>query len=72
LLIGGTVTNVCCESTARDAMMMNFPAIMVDDVLSAPTEFEHVNALCNWKLMFGDVLSVDEVTARLEICRPRT
>ena len=24
LLITGTVTNVCCESTARDAMMLNF------------------------------------------------
>jgi ureidoacrylate peracid hydrolase len=66
VLIGGTVTNACCESTARDAMMMNFKTIMVEDALSALSEFEHVNALCNWKLMFGDVLSADEVIARLE------
>jgi ureidoacrylate peracid hydrolase len=65
ILIGGTVTNVCCESTARDAMMMNFKTIMVEDALSALTEFEHVNALYNWKLMFGDVLSTDEVLARV-------
>jgi ureidoacrylate peracid hydrolase len=45
--------------------MMNFKTIMVADALSALTEFEHVNALCNWKLMFGDVLDVDQVSARL-------
>jgi ureidoacrylate peracid hydrolase len=65
VLIAGTVTNVCCESTARDAMMMNFKTIMVADALSALTDYEHVNALYNWKLMFGDVLDVDEVVARL-------
>jgi ureidoacrylate peracid hydrolase len=31
VLITGTVTNVCCESTARDAMMLNFKTIMVTD-----------------------------------------
>ena len=31
LLITGTVTNVCCESTARDAMMRNYKTIMVTE-----------------------------------------
>src|SRR5712691_13484833 len=31
ILVTGTVTNVCCESTARDAMMLNFKTIMVSD-----------------------------------------
>src|ERR1700722_18645046 len=31
VMITGTVTNVCCESTARDAMMLNFKTIMVTD-----------------------------------------
>jgi len=65
VLIGGTVTNVCCESTARDAMMMDFKTVMVSDALSAVTEQEHINALHNWMLYFGDVLSADEVAARL-------
>lgn len=65
LLIGGTVTNVCCESTARDAMMMNFRTIMVEDALSAATEFEHVGALINWMLYFGDVLPSTELIQRL-------
>ena len=65
VLIGGTVTNVCCESTARDAMMMNFKTVMVADALSAVTDQEHVNSLHNWMLYFGDVLSADEIAARL-------
>jgi len=28
VLITGTVTNVCCESSARDSMMLNFKTIM--------------------------------------------
>ena len=65
VLIGGTVTNVCCESTARDAMMMNYATVMVEDALSAVTQEEHVQALHNWMLFFGDVLSVEEFAARL-------
>jgi nicotinamidase-related amidase len=67
VLIGGTVTNVCCESTARDAMMMDFKTVMVADALSAITEQEHVNSLHNWMLYFGDVLDADEVAARLSL-----
>ena len=65
VLIGGTVTNVCCESTARDAMMMNYATVMVEDALSALTPGEHVQSLHNWMLFFGDVLTVDEVGTRL-------
>ena len=65
LLIAGTVTNVCCESTARDAMMRDFRTIMVDDALAAVTPAEHEHALQGWMLFFGDVLTVDEVSARL-------
>ncbi|MES2192109.1 MAG: isochorismatase family cysteine hydrolase [Pseudomonadota bacterium] len=65
VLIGGTATNVCCDSTGRDAMMQNYRVVMVEDALSAFTPDEHIWALNNWILVFGDVLSVDEVTTRL-------
>ncbi|CAN5120613.1 cysteine hydrolase [soil metagenome] len=67
VLIGGTVTNVCCESTARDAMMMNYATVMVEDALSAVTPEEHLQSLHNWMLYFGDVLSADEVISRLAV-----
>ncbi|MES2283848.1 MAG: isochorismatase family cysteine hydrolase [Pseudomonadota bacterium] len=65
VLIGGTATNVCCDSTGRDAMMQNYRVVMVEDALSAFTPDEHVWALNNWMLVFGDVLSVDDVARRL-------
>ncbi len=65
VLIGGTVTNVCCESTARDAMCLNYATVMVDDALSAVTPQEHRQSLEQWMLFFGDVLGCDEVIARL-------
>lgn len=65
MLIGGTATNVCCDSTGRDAVMQNYRVVMVEDALSAFTPEEHCWALYNWMLVFGDVLSVDDVSTRL-------
>ncbi len=59
LLITGTVTNVCCESTARDAMMRNFKTIMVTDGNAANTDDDHNAALCNFYLTFGDIMATD-------------
>jgi ureidoacrylate peracid hydrolase len=61
LLIGGTATNVCCESTARDAMMLNFKVVMVADGLATHTDEEHNATLSNFYGQFGDVQTTDEV-----------
>jgi ureidoacrylate peracid hydrolase len=66
LLITGTVTNVCCESTARDAMMRNFKTIMVTDGNAANTDEDHNAALNNFYLTFGDIMSTDFAIACLE------
>jgi ureidoacrylate peracid hydrolase len=66
LLITGTVTNVCCESTARDAMMLNFKTIMITDGNAAANDEEHNAALIAFYLTFGDILSTDETIACLE------
>src|SRR5205085_4495053 len=55
ILITGTVTNVCCESTARDAMMLNFKTVMVSDGNAAMNDEEHVASLSAFYLTFGDV-----------------
>src|SRR6187399_168152 len=59
VLITGTVTNVCCESTARDAMMRNFKTIMVTDGNAAVTDEDHNASLRAFYLMFGDIASTD-------------
>lgn len=65
VLITGTVTNVCCESSARDAMMTNFRTIMVTDANAAMTPEEHQASLIAFYLLFGDVMDTDFVIQRL-------
>jgi ureidoacrylate peracid hydrolase len=59
ILVTGTVTNVCCESTARDAMMLNFKTIMVTDGNAAVTDDDHNASLAAFYLTFGDIMSTD-------------
>jgi ureidoacrylate peracid hydrolase len=59
LLVTGTVTNVCCESTARDAMMVNFKTAMITDANAAMTDEDHNASLIGFYLVFGDIMSTD-------------
>ena len=65
LLITGTLTNICCETSARDAMMLNFRVIMVSDGNAAVTDEEHNASLMNIYLTFGDVMSTAEIEAAI-------
>lgn len=61
LIIAGTATNVCCESTARDAFMLNYKTLMVSDANATASDEAHnasLNALFN---RFADVFTTDEV-----------
>jgi ureidoacrylate peracid hydrolase len=65
VLITGTVTNVCCESSARDANMTNFKTIMVSDGNAALTQAEHDASLTAFYNTFGDVMDTDTIIAAL-------
>jgi ureidoacrylate peracid hydrolase len=56
LLIAGTKTDVCCESTARDAMMLDFRVVVLADCCAALSEEEHRDALETIIQQFGDVM----------------
>jgi ureidoacrylate peracid hydrolase len=66
LIITGTLTNCCCESTARDAMQMNYRVIFATDANAALTDAEHNATLHNMLFLFGDVMSTDEIVALLQ------
>jgi ureidoacrylate peracid hydrolase len=66
VLVAGTKTNVCCEATARDAMMLDFKVVMVSDCCAALSDDEHRASLETIIQQFGDVLTGDEVLARLD------
>lgn len=61
LIITGTATNVCCKSTARDAMQMNYKIIFVADGNAAATDAEHNATLNNMYVLFADVMKTDEL-----------
>jgi ureidoacrylate peracid hydrolase len=65
LLITGTVTNVCCESTGRDAMMLDYRVIMIADGNASHSDEEHAASLNNFQIFFGDVMTSDEALQRL-------
>ena len=65
VLVAGTKTNVCCESTARDAMMLDFKVVLVEDCCAALSDDEHRSALENVIQQFGDVMTADEALIRL-------
>ena len=65
LIVTGTLTNVCCESTARDAMQHNYRVIMAADANAALTDEEHAAALLSLGFVFADIRSTDEIVGML-------
>ncbi|MBI4293021.1 MAG: cysteine hydrolase [Betaproteobacteria bacterium] len=66
LIVTGTATNVCCESTARDAMMLNYRTMLVSDACATASDQEHAATMGNFYLYFGDVQTTEEVIGRLK------
>jgi nicotinamidase-related amidase len=66
LVFTGVATNVCVESSARDAMMLNFRSLMVSDGCATLTDAEHNATLAIFHTRFGDVRTADEIVKLLE------
>jgi ureidoacrylate peracid hydrolase len=61
LIVTGTATNMCCESAARDAMMLDYRVVMVADANGARYDDDHMAGLTSFYQSFGDVRNTDEV-----------
>lgn len=66
VIVTGTVTNTCCEATARDAMQLNYKTIFVADGNAARTDAEHNATLVSMLQTFAEVLTTDELVESLE------
>ncbi|MEJ8570290.1 isochorismatase family cysteine hydrolase [Microbaculum marinum] len=66
LIITGTLTNCCCESTARDANQLNYKVIFVTDGNATHTDWEHNATLSNMAAIFSDLQSTDRVWETIE------
>jgi ureidoacrylate peracid hydrolase len=65
VILAGTKTNICVESTARDGMMLDFRMCVLSDGTAALTTEEHQAALNVLVQEFADILTIDEVIAEL-------
>jgi ureidoacrylate peracid hydrolase len=63
LLVTGVATNVCVESTIRDAFMRDWQVVLVQDCAGAPTKAEHEAAVHNVATYFGRVLDAATLEA---------
>jgi ureidoacrylate peracid hydrolase len=61
VLVTGTVTNVCCESSARDAVELGYRAIMVSDAMRGYAFGLHEASLTTFYRIFGDVRPTSEI-----------
>jgi len=68
LIICGTVTNICCESTARDAYFRDYKVVFGSDVCSAMDTAAHEASLANMEL-FGRVMTGAEISEHLLVGR---
>ena len=59
LIITGTASQVCCESTARDAMMLNYKVFFIADGNATFTDQEHNATLSAMAYTFCDVVNAD-------------
>ena len=66
LLLAGVKTDVCVESTGRDAMMLDFSAVIVDDCCASLSVEEHRESCETFIQQFGDVMTTAEVVEALD------
>ena len=66
LVIAGTLTNVCCESTARDAFFLNYRIVFLNDGTACLSDEEHNATLVSIHNFFGDVRSSSDVLQALK------
>ena len=61
LIITGTLTNCCCESTARDAMQRGYNVLFISDGTAALTDEEHNASLISMTTIFTEVVTTEEL-----------
>jgi len=69
VLIAGTVTNICCETTAREAAALAFKTVMVEDANAGRNDEEHMATLSTFLQAMGDVLPCGKIMSALRAGR---
>ena len=59
----GVVTNVCVETSAREAFVRDYYVVVASDGTAAYVQADHDMTLKNIDRFFGEISSIDELTA---------
>jgi nicotinamidase-related amidase len=65
IVVTGTVTNLCVETTVREAATLGYRVVLVADACAANRDEDHHATLHVVYRSFGDVRSTDEVVGLL-------
>jgi ureidoacrylate peracid hydrolase len=65
VIVCGVTTNICVESTVRDAFMRDIRCVVPSDATAAVTPALHEGALEDFRYGFGQVVTVDEIAGAL-------
>ncbi len=66
LVITGIMTNMCCESTARDAYYRDYRVFFPADATGSVTEEMHLGTLRNLAFGFAYVTTADDIIEQLD------
>ena len=67
LLVAGVATNVCVDTTVRDACMRDFDVAVVRDCVAAYSSDAHEASLANIDRHFGRVIGLEEARKELQV-----
>jgi ureidoacrylate peracid hydrolase len=68
VIVTGVATNVCCETTARQAFLRDYYVVFTSDCTATFSQAQHDATLFNIDQFFGEVASSEQVMA----CWPAT
>ena len=66
VIITGTATNICCDSTARSAFSRDYEVAFVGDATASFDDDMHEATLRTMDMLFGRVMTTDEVLAEMQ------
>lgn len=66
VIIGGVMTNLCCETTARDAFIRDFRVFFLADGTSAANEIHQQASLVNLAYGFATLMTCGELCGLLK------
>lgn len=65
VVVTGTMTNLCCETTARSAFCKNFDVLLVGDATSTCSDGMHFSSLINLSFGFARVVGTRQLLKQL-------